>query len=316
MTISGFTFVRNATKLYYPVKQSILSILDIVDEFVIALGDCAHDDYTRREIDSIGSPKIRILDTVWDLEKYRDGMEYAHQTDIAKDACHGDWLFYLQSDEVIHERFLKTITENCKRHLDNRNVEGFLLDYKHFWGDYKHYQKSHAWYPCEIRIIRNDPLIHSWNDAQSFRKIKNFDGINYKIKKGTQKLQVIKLDASVFHYGWVRPPELMQIKRKEFASIYVGMEASEIEYKHLASQFDYGPLEQLQYFHESHPRVMADWIQRFDWEDKLQQSGPVNPNRPKHKHEKFKYRVLTFIEQNFLHGNLIGGFKNYNLIRR
>src|SRR5690606_9465568 len=96
MTISGFTFVRNASNLYYPVRPSIESILPIVDEFVIALGDCDPDDRTREEIEAINSPKIRIIDTVWDLKKYPHGTEYAHQTDVAKAACKGDWLFYLQ----------------------------------------------------------------------------------------------------------------------------------------------------------------------------------------------------------------------------
>lgn len=47
MKISGFTMVRNATKYYFPIKESILSILPIVDEFIIALGDNDPDDYTR-----------------------------------------------------------------------------------------------------------------------------------------------------------------------------------------------------------------------------------------------------------------------------
>ena len=51
MKISGFSMVKNATKLYYPIKQVILSILPIVDEFVIALGNCDENDYSRREID-------------------------------------------------------------------------------------------------------------------------------------------------------------------------------------------------------------------------------------------------------------------------
>ena len=68
MTISGFTMVRNATKLYYPIKQAISSILPIVDEFVVALGDCDPDDNTLEEIRSIGSDKIRIIQTVWDLD--------------------------------------------------------------------------------------------------------------------------------------------------------------------------------------------------------------------------------------------------------
>ena len=103
--LSGFSFVRNATKLYYPVKQSILSVLNLVDEFVIALGDCDPDDRTREEIESIRSPKIRILETNWDLDKFPDGTEHAHQTDIAKQHCKGDWLFYIQSDEAVHEKY-------------------------------------------------------------------------------------------------------------------------------------------------------------------------------------------------------------------
>ena len=103
MKISGFSMAKNANKLYYPVKQAILSALPLVDEFIIALGDSDDDDKTREEIESINSDKIKIIDTVWDIVKYPRGMEHAHQTDIAKDHCKGDWLLYLQSDEVIHE---------------------------------------------------------------------------------------------------------------------------------------------------------------------------------------------------------------------
>jgi len=90
MRISGFTMVKNATKLYYPIKASILSVLPICDEFIVALGDCDPDDFTRTEIESINSPKIKIIDTVWDLNKYSRGTENAHQTDIAKSHCTGD----------------------------------------------------------------------------------------------------------------------------------------------------------------------------------------------------------------------------------
>src|ERR1700710_2565070 len=120
MTISGFTMVRNATKLYYPIKEAIESILPIVDEFVVALGNCDPDDNTFAEIMSIGSDKIKIIHTVWDIDKYPRGMEHAHQTDIAKNACRGDWLFYLQSDEVVHEKYLPVIRKRCLELLDDK----------------------------------------------------------------------------------------------------------------------------------------------------------------------------------------------------
>ncbi|MGM0568950.1 MAG: hypothetical protein ACQESB_07040, partial [Elusimicrobiota bacterium] len=201
MKISGFSMVKNGVKLYYPVTQMIKSILPIVDEFVIAVGKGDSDDTTRREIESIKSPKIKIIDTHWDIEKYPRGMENAHQTDIAKEACSGDWLFYLQSDEVVHEKDLPVIKNACKKYLEDKEVEGLLFKYLHFWGDYQHYQGGHGWYKREIRIIRNRPDIHSWQSAQSFRKIPDFDGKSYRQKEGTYKLKVALIDAYIYHYG-------------------------------------------------------------------------------------------------------------------
>src|SRR5690606_40597292 len=182
MKISGFTFTRNVSKLYYPIKESILSILPICDEFVIALGKGDPDDNTRELVDSINSPKIKIVETEWDTEKYPNGMENAHQTDIAKQHCQGDWLFYLQADEVVHEKFLPVIKSRCEELLNNEKVEGLLFDYVHFYGDYEHYINFHGWYPNEIRIVRNKEDIHSFESAQSFRRIPNFDGKSYRQK--------------------------------------------------------------------------------------------------------------------------------------
>lgn len=310
MLISGFSFVRNATKLYYPVKASIESILPIVDEFVIAVGNCDADDHTLEEIQKIKSDKIKIIHTDWDLEKYPGHSEYAHQTDIAKEHCKGKWLIYLQSDEVIHEKYLDTIRKRCIDLINNKEVEGLLFDYKHFWGDYCHYIVSHAWYSKEIRIIRNDPEIHAWGGAQSFRRIPNFNGKNYFQKKNTFKLKVAKAQAEVYHYGWVRPPELMQKKRFSFETHFKGDKAI-LMFKDEPEIFNYGNLSKLKVFKETHPKVMIDFIKNFNWQHQLY---PQNMYVKKHKHDKLKYRMLSFIEQNILGGKQIAGFKNYKLI--
>ena len=311
MLISGFSMVRNATKLYYPVRASIESILPIVDEFVIALGNCDADDHTLEEIQKIQSDKIKIIHTEWNIEKYPGGGEYAHQTDIAKEHCKGDWFFYLQSDEVIHEKYLPTIRNRCSELLKNKAVEGLLFNYRHFWGNYSHYIVSHAWYPKEIRVIRNNPEIHSWRDAQSFRRIPYFDGINYFQKENTYKLKVAEVNAYVYHYGWVRPPELMQKKRVSFETHMQGNEKTASIFKDEPDVFDYGNLSKLFVFKESHPEVMEDFIKKFNWKHQLY---PHNMQLKKHKHDKLKYRLLSFIEQNILKGNQIAGFKNYELI--
>ena len=53
MKISGFSFVRNATKMYLPVWESISSVLPMVDEFVLALGKGDADDHTLDEIEKL-----------------------------------------------------------------------------------------------------------------------------------------------------------------------------------------------------------------------------------------------------------------------
>lgn len=305
---------RNADKLYYPMKEAIMSVLPIVDEFFVAIGKSDEDDNTRKIIESINDTKVKIIDTVWDLDKYPRGTENAHQTDIAKSHCTGDWLIYLQADEVIHEKYLPVIKNRCEELLNDKKVEGLLFKYKHFWGDYEHYHESHRWYKNEIRIVRNDPDIHSWESAQSFRRIPEFDGKNYRQQEGTYMLKVAKVDAYVYHYGWVRPPKLMRNKMKALDTIHKGKDKAEEIDK--GRNFDYGPLNRLVVFKESHPEVMKKWIAKFDWKDELQYEGKPGNDRKLHKHEMLKYRIISWIENNILGGRTIGGFKNYILLNR
>jgi hypothetical protein len=313
MKISGFSFVRNGMKLYYPVAESIRSILPICDEFVVAVGAGDEDDTTRETIEAIGDPKIRIIDTVWDEAHYDRGIVNAVQTDVAKDACTGDWLFYLQVDEVVHERYLPVIEERCRDLLAQEEVEGLLFAYKHFWGDYRHYHDGHGWYPYEIRVIRNLPAIHSYQSAQSFRYFDPYD--NPRQGYGTRKLRVARVDAEIYHYGWVRPPRIMQVKRRALDTLHWGRKQAADYYDSAPEAFDYGPLDRLAVFEGTHPAVMKDRIEQMDWQDELQAGGRPDARRQPHKHERLKYRLLTFVENDLLGGRRIGTFKNYTLLK-
>lgn len=307
---------KNTIKLYYPAKQSILSILPLVDEFVVAIGKGDADDPTLDEIKSIGSPKIKIIETEWDIEKYPRGMEHAHQTDIAMSHCTGDWLFYLQADEAVHEDDLPKIEQRCRELLDDRQVEALVFKYRHFWGDYDHYHNTHGWYRNEIRIVRNQADTHSWESAQSFRRIPGFDGLNYRQQEGTYKLKAARVDAWIYHYGWVRPPELMKNKMRVFAGNHRGQEQAEKDMQNIYQYFDYGPLDLLPVFEGTHPAVMQEWIAKFDWKSQLQYTGKPNPNRKLHRHEKWQTKWISFIENRLLGGRTIGGFNNYIMLKR
>ncbi len=295
MRISGFSFARNAQKLYYPVAESIKSVLPLCDEFFIAIGQGDEDDRTREEVENIGDPKVHIIDTIWEDRDRLKGHIHGRQTNIALEKCTGDWCIYIQADEILHERYLPVVQNRCEELLEDYEVEGLLFRYKHFWGDYNHYHVNHAWYPEEIRVIRNNLGIQSWESAQSFRK----DG---------QKIKVADVDAEIFHYGWVRPPHYMNKKRREFATTHRGKQWVDTHYGTLEEEFNYGSLAGLKEYTDSHPNVLRRWIDSFNWQDKLQYKGK---SRTQHKHEKLKYRVLTFIEQRLLGGRRLFGFKNF-----
>lgn len=285
MKISGFSFVKNAVKLHFPLEESIRSALPICDEFIIAVGKS--EDNTREVVEQIGDPKIRIIDTDWDKDDALKQLILSSQTNIALNECSGDWCFYLQADEVVHEDDLQNIKDQCAKFLDNEKVHGLLFDYQHFWGDFDHCHNCHGWYPREIRVVRNHIGIKSVRDAQSFR-----------LENGN-KLNVAPAKARMFHYGYVRPPHLMQNKKVSFGSLWVGKKAAEEIFKDEPADFDYGALDMIPVFKKTHPSVMEKRINGMDWKHKLRYDKSSDPGikRRAHKHEKLKNRLLTIFEQ-------------------
>ena len=286
MKISGFTFVRNAIDLYYPVVESITSILPICDEFVVAAGDST--DGTTELIRSIGDPKIKIIDTVWDQTQFVGGRSNAQQTNIALDACTGDWAFYLQADEVAHEDDLSRVVECMRRHLDDRRVEGLLFDYLHFFADYDHIQTAHNWYRREVRVVRTGIGARSWHSAQGFRR-------------NEQKLHVVASGARIFHYGWVRPPRHMLRKAHAFESLHGGPASAAAAYPDLNREYDFGQLHGLTRFTGTHPAVMRARITAKNWE--------VRRGNNRQRHDLWRVRLLSFLENRIL-GFRIGENRN------
>jgi hypothetical protein len=299
MKISGFTFASNADSLYYPVQESIRSILPICDEFVIALGKGNEGDRTRELIESIADPRIIIVDTVWkDKEEVPHDHIFRQQANIALGRCTGDWCFHLQCDEVIHERDLPFIRKQCGDLCENTEVEGMLLNWKHFWGDYDHFIINHRWFNQEVRIIRNGIGIESFGDSQSFRR-------------NGQKLKVVLMNAEIFHYSYVRPPRVMRRKQIAAHAIYNGRKAADA-ITDASLPWDYGSLGKLPRFTGTHPAVMSERIRQMDWRDQLQYAGK---SRITHKHDQLRYKIVTFIEQKLLGGMRIGGYKNYIVLK-
>jgi hypothetical protein len=290
MKVSGFTFVRNAIKLDYPVVEAIQSILPLCDEVVVAVGNS--EDGTLELIKSIPSAKIRIIETTWDDTQRVGGRTLALETDkaLAAISLDADWCFYIQADEVVHEQYYPVIREAMNLYKDDRRVDGLLFHYKHFYGSYDYVGTSWNWYRHEIRIVRNDKAIFSYRDAQGFRKMPN------------EKLRVNLIDAWIYHYGWVRDPRAMQLKQRAFTQLYRNDQWIEANVAK-SDEFDYGQIDSLEKFNGTHPRVMEGRIGRLNW--KFDHDLSQNKLAPRERLKRLLSKIL---------GRRVGEYKNYVLL--
>ncbi|MBA3970680.1 MAG: glycosyltransferase family 2 protein [Bacteroidetes bacterium] len=287
--ISGFTIVRNAIKYDYPIVEAITSILPLCDEVIVAVG--ASEDETLELIRSIASPKIKIIETVWDDTLREGGKVLADETNKAFAAVskESDWAFYIQGDEVIHEKYLPVIKQAMEKFKVDKNVEGLLFNYTHFYGSYDYIGDSRHWYRREIRVIRNDKSISSYLDAQGFRK-------------NGKKLKVQHIDASVYHYGWVKPPETQQAKQQTFNKLWHDDAWMK---KNVANvdKFDYSQTDSVAIFRGTHPQVMQSRIHKMNWKFSFD---------PTKKKLSLKVKLLMLIEK--YTGWKIGEYKNYKIV--
>ena len=239
--ISGFTIARNAIKYNYPILESIQSILPICDEFIVNVGDS--DDDTLQLIQSIGSDKIRIIQNTWNMSQGKEVLSY--QTNLALKECRGDWAFYLQTDEVIHEDDLFRLKKIMQKYVNDESVDALRFKWLHFYGSYYRYRIDRGWYQKQDRIIRNNGQIESFGDAFGFQR------------KDGKEIKRQNTSCLLYHYGWVQPSEVMTQRRLNAEEIgFVSLDEKERNEK-----YQYGNLNRFPVYFGSHPKVMEEKIQ-------------------------------------------------------
>jgi len=245
MKVSLFTFLRNGVKLGYPFLESIRSALPIADEYIIALGPSDSDEElsTLAALESLNEPKIRILKVQWNEQMKTAGFVYGQQKMLAQSQCSGDWAFYLEADEVLHENDLAAIWTSMQRHLDNPDIEALVFDYNHFFGSPQYTAISPGWYRRAPRIIRN-----------TIRTIA-CDGLFWNVVINNKKMRWPKAalaHATIYHYGHVRSLDAMN--RKQIAvERYWSKSPAQLDRYRLDPKA-------LKLFSGSHPIVMRDWL--------------------------------------------------------
>ena len=250
------------------------------------------EDDTLNLIKSIQTDKLKIIPAVWDKTLRTGGGILAQQTNIALSHCSGDWCFYIQADEVVHEKYLPVIKSVMEKYLHDKRIQGILFNYLHFYGSYRYYGASRRWYRREIRIIRNNIGVSSYKDAQGFRINRN-------------KLKVKPVDAYIYHYGWVKPPDVMISKQRFFHTLWHSDEY--VKKKFGNSQiYNYHNIDKLKLFENSHPAVMEKRIKKENWE------FMYTPAKNKSS-LSLKQKLFDYIEKKFSYR--IGEYKGYVILK-
>ena len=264
MKVSAFTFIKNGQILGYPFIESIKSILKIVDEFVINVGES--EDETFELVQAIDSKKIRIINSKWNDSLHTKGYVYGQQKMISQFNCTGDWAFYIEADEVYHEDDLNKINNCMKENLDNPNVEALVFDFFHFYGNANSYLDSPGWYRSEARIIKNSIRTYAPDGLFWLVLDKNKKG-RYPKAKHT--------GAHCYHYGWVRTEQQMNLKSQRVQK-YWGKKPSKVDY----SQIDQSIIKE---FLGEHPAVIKGWLPHENGVYKADSNYVLSKKQKKHR---------------------------------
>jgi hypothetical protein len=247
------------------------------------------DDDTLALVQSIDDPKIRILETEWDMTIKNKVL--GDETLRAMRACRHPWGVYIQADEVLHERGARTLAQAIQVHDADTRVEGLLVRYLHFYGDPETIARNRRWYRREVRAVRLDPAldIRPYQGAQGFRV-----GPNHR------KIRARLTDAEMFHYGWARPARALHSKREASQVLYPWSKERELG-RPLLPWFP-----GLRAFEGSHPAVARDWVnaRRYDPDRRVE--------RPHFRPEHLRFYASDIIER--LTGARVFEFRNYTLV--
>lgn len=281
MKVVGFTFVRNAVRFDYPLVEAIGSILPFCEKVIVMAGDS--DDSTNELLARSFPPeKVEVYHSVWEMTPDASVLAVETNKALALLPPDTDWAFYIQADEVIHEADRPALLEAMQRWKDDPQTDGLLFDYLHFYGSYDYIGDSRRWYRAEVRVFKPHRGIFAYRDAQGFRKGNN------------QKIAVRHSGARVFHYGWVRHPELQATKSAVWKT--PGQSVA-------VAAFDYSQIDSLQRFKGTHPSIIQPRISRMNWQFEHDISR---------KSYSLRVRLLQQIER--LTGWRIGEFRNYRRI--
>ena len=192
-------------KIGCPFVESILSVIDVCDEVIVSEGysdDGTLDILEAAFDESIG---VKIFRDHWPEQK--SGRALAEITDKAVSRASGDWIFYMQADEILHER-----NQELLRKIDKGNypINAISFKFLHFTGSWFHVNPNPG-YNKAIRMFRNKGNVFRDHDGWSF-----YGDVQ-------PVLDINGVWEPIYHYGWVFKDNI-SAKRNSYIDLYPDLE--------------------------------------------------------------------------------------------
>lgn len=250
MKLAGATFIRNGITYDYCYRETIECLLEFCDHVFVV--DAGSDDGTCEDIETITSPNLTLIKRPkqeWIATEGKGRTKLCYFTDIALKAADDagyDYTFYLQCDEIVHERSYPYIREAIKS-----NTSGYLCERINLWGSpYTKLNVPQNRMPCSTQVVRLTQSEHrSYGDAESLAvPILNIDWVD-KI--------------TMYHMGFVRRREVMKDK-------VINMQENVFELGHHDPKLDLSDIfnpefwftnSELEFIEEPLPRIIQKWAE-------------------------------------------------------
>lgn len=151
--ITGIISVCDVIAGGYPFLEAILTIMPIVDEFLVA--DGGSKDGTCLWLERLKDifPKVKLYRILWFKSDYWEGLDHSLNTLIGQ--ASGDWIFESSGDNLWHEKDLSKI----KQAINTAHVGGY--------NSIRHPSFTCSWTNIgtyvyrNVRIVRNMPGLTS-----------------------------------------------------------------------------------------------------------------------------------------------------------
>lgn len=203
-TLGAFTYVYNMIAYDYPFEESVRSVIDAVDQFVIC--ECRSDDGTAELVEKLRAEfpdKIKVVHRNWVMHF----TEISSVANFAMSQLTTDYAFQLQADEVVHEVSLRELRE-LPELLKNSGFTGARVHYTHFMANYE------TTFPfCYDALVRIAKVNMPWKIIG--------DGVQFAYPDSYMpEDKVMDTDIQVYHYGKVKDPVKGWQKEWDFQQLY------------------------------------------------------------------------------------------------